>query len=40
MIDGVVAHLAPGQQVVSHGADRNLALDEAAGEGDREHTRR
>jgi uncharacterized protein (DUF427 family) len=30
-IDGVVAHLAPGQQVISHGPDRNLALDEVGG---------
>jgi uncharacterized protein (DUF427 family) len=30
-IDGVVEHLAPGQQVVPHGADRNLTLDEISG---------
>jgi uncharacterized protein (DUF427 family) len=29
MIDGVAQHLAPGQQVVSHGPDRNLGMDEA-----------
>ncbi|HTU87189.1 MAG TPA: DUF427 domain-containing protein [Solirubrobacteraceae bacterium] len=29
VIDGAVQRLAPGQQVISHGADRNLALDEA-----------
>jgi uncharacterized protein (DUF427 family) len=28
-LDGVVQHLAPGQQVVPHGPDRNLDLDEA-----------
>lgn len=33
-IDGVDQQLAPGQNVVAHGADRNLTLDEAGG-GDR-----
>jgi uncharacterized protein (DUF427 family) len=31
VIDGVVQQLAPGQNVVSHGADRNLTLDEVSG---------
>jgi len=30
VIDRVVQHLAPGQQVVPHGADRNLTTDEAS----------
>jgi uncharacterized protein (DUF427 family) len=33
VIDGVVQQLAPGQNVVSHGADRNLTLDEVGGDG-------
>jgi uncharacterized protein (DUF427 family) len=32
-IDDVVQRLAPGQQVVSHGPDRNLTLDEAVVKG-------
>jgi uncharacterized protein (DUF427 family) len=31
-IDGVVEHLAPGQQVVPHGPDRNLTVEEAGGD--------
>ena len=31
-IDGVVQHLAPGQQVVPHGPDRNLTVEEAGGD--------
>jgi uncharacterized protein (DUF427 family) len=31
VIDEVVQQLAPGQNVVSHGADRNLTLDEVSG---------
>jgi uncharacterized protein (DUF427 family) len=33
VIDGVVQQLAPGQNVVAHGADRNLTLDEVDGGG-------
>ncbi len=34
VIDGVVQHLEPGQQVVAHGPDRNLTIDEVgAGDG-------
>jgi len=33
VIDGLVQHLAPGQQVISHGADRNLTLDEVMVQG-------